>query len=314
MRNRLVVAGGALMAGLLLCAGAEAQSMGTARGKVTDDKGQPLPDTVVSLDYLGGMTQKYETKTNKKGEYTQMARPGNYKITFSKDGYQGTFVETRIGLGDPTYLPDVKLASRVAAQAAAQDKTVAVLQEAFKKATELSQAGKTDEAIAAYNQVLATNPNIPEAHYNIGFLESQRKSWAAAEAAFLKAIEIKPGYPEAFNALSRVYQDSGQPAKAMELMTKAVAANPGDAKVQFNMGIFYLNSGKNEEAQAAFQKAAELDPSNAEVHYHLGTLAVGQNKIQEAIAHLEKYLASNPASAQNKATAEGLLKALKPTK
>jgi hypothetical protein len=50
------------------------------------------------------------------------------------------------------------------------------------------------------------------------------------------------------------------------------------------------------------------------VHYHLGTLLVGQNKLPEAIAKLEKYLTMNPQNAQNKATAEGLLQALKPRK
>ena len=38
---------------------------------------------------------------------------------------------------------------------------------------------------------------------------------------------------------------------------------------------------------------------------------VGQGKIPEAIAHLEKYLSMNPTDAQNAATAQGLLKAMK---
>ena len=41
---------------------------------------------------------------------------------------------------------------------------------------------------------------------------------------------------------------------------------------------------------------------------------MGQNKIPEAIANLEKYLSMNPTNAQNAATAQGLLAALKPKK
>ena len=41
---------------------------------------------------------------------------------------------------------------------------------------------------------------------------------------------------------------------------------------------------------------------------------MGQNKIPEAIANLEKYLSMNPTNAQNTATAQGLLAALKPKK
>jgi tetratricopeptide (TPR) repeat protein len=318
MMKRVYVAAG-LVAGLLLPAPAGwAQSTGAVRGRVVDEKGQGLPDAVVSLDYQGGVTRKFDTKTNKKGEFTQVGLvPGGYRITANKEGYQGTYVDTRISLGEPMQLPELKLTSKAAAQAAAGadvDKANAALRETFAKANALSAEGKSDEAIAAYNEVLAKNPQIAEAHYNIGYLLGQKKDWAGAETAYKKALEVRPGYAEAMSALARVYQDSGQPAKAAELLAKAAADNPNDAKVQFNLGVFYLNSGRAEEAAAAFTKAKEIDPANAEVYYYLGTLAVGQNKIPEAIASLEKYLSMNPTNTQNVATAQGLLQALKPKK
>ena len=95
-------------------------------------------------------------------------------------------------------------------------------------------------------------------------------------------------------------------------MAKAAAANPADAKVQFNMGVFHLNAGQRRRGDGRLHEGHELDPANAEAYYHLGTLAVGQNKIPDAVAHLEKYLSMNPTNAQNVATAQGLLEALKP--
>jgi tetratricopeptide (TPR) repeat protein len=109
-----------------------------------------------------------------------------------------------------------------------------------------------------------------------------------------------------------VYQESGQADKAMALVEKAAGENPQDAKAQYNRGIFLLNATKNEEAIAAFEAALKADPALAEPYYHLGTLMVGQNKIPEAVQNLEKYLSLNPTNAQNVATAQGLLKALKP--
>jgi tetratricopeptide (TPR) repeat protein len=319
MMKRVYVAAALVAAGLLLTADAGwAQSTGAVRGRVVDEKGQALPEAVVSLDFQGGVTRKFDTKTNKKGEFTQVGLvPGGYRITANKEGYVGTYLDTRVGLGEPMQLPDLKLTTKAAAQAAAggeAEKANAALRELFSKANQLSTEGKSDEAIAAYNEVLAKNPQVAEAHYNIGFLQAKKKDWPAAEAAYLKALEIRPGYGEAISALARVYQDSGQAAKATELLTKAATDNPKDGKVQFNLGVFYLNSGKAEEASAAFQKAAEADPGNAEVYYYLGTLAVGQNKIPEAITNLEKYLSMNPTNAQNTATAQGLLAALKPKK
>ena len=311
--KRLLITGGLLLGFALAGSEARAQT-GTARGKIMDDKGQPLADAVVTIDYQGGVTRKYETKTNKKGEYTQVGiYPGVYKVTVNKEGYQGGVLDARISLGEPTYLPDMKLVTRSAAQAAAgggDSKAREELTAGFKNATALTQAGKFDEALAAYNELLAKNPSIPEIQYNLGYIYRQKKDWPAAEAAYKKALELRPGYSEANAGLLGIDQESGQADKAAALGAAAAT----DPKVQFGIAVAALNAGKSEEARAAFQKVAAADPGNVEVNYYLGTLEVGQNKIPEAIAHLEKYLSLNPTNAQNVATAKGLLQALKPAK
>lgn len=310
--KRFLLTAGLLAALAFLGAPASAQT-GTARGKVVDDKGQPVPDAAILLEYQGGVTRKLDTKTNKKGEFTQVGvYPGVYRITASKDGYQSAFIEYKISLGDASYLPDIKLLPKSAAgvPGATRDELGA----AFKKATELTAAGQWDAAEAAFREILVKTPSIPEVHYNLGYVATQKKDWASAEAAYLKAIELRPNYGDAYVALATVYQDHGNAAKAMEIMTKAAEAAGDDAKVHFNLGVFYLNSGKSAEAEVSFRKAVELDPSNPEPYFHLGTLEVGQNKVPEAIASLEKYLSMNPQNPQNLATAQGLLGYLKPKK
>jgi tetratricopeptide (TPR) repeat protein len=310
--KRTLLAGGLCAAALLFGAEAFAQT-GTARGKVLDEKKQPVPEAVITLEFQGGVTRKMETKTNKKGEFTQVGMyPGGYRITASKDGYAPAVIDHRIGMGEPTYLPDITMMSKAAAQAASGDKSREELSANFKKAIDLTQAGQYDQAEAAYKEILVKNPSVAEVHYNLGYIYTQKKDWPAAEAAYLKAIEIRPAYGEAYTALSRVYSQSGQPAKATEILTKAAAENKGDPKVQFGVAVDLLNAGKADEAAAAFQKVLEIDPNYADAYYHMGTVAVGQNKIPEAISHLEKYLSMNPSNAQNVATAQGLLQALKP--
>jgi tetratricopeptide (TPR) repeat protein len=314
--KRILMAGGLLLPLVLLGTPARAQT-GAARGRVSNEQGQPIVEAKVDIEFTGGLTRKYETKTNKKGEFIQVGMPpGPYKITVSKEGYQGSFTELRISLGDPTEVPEFKLKTLSAAQKAAvassggQDEVGA----AFKKAVELARAGQFDQAEAAYKELLTKDPTIPEVHYNLALLYRQKKDVPSAEAEFQKAIELRPGYTAAYIELSSTYQNSGQMAKAVELMTKLAADNPGDAKLQFGLGEAAFNSGKYDEAGTAFRKAAELDPSRPEVYYYLGTLAVTQNKVAEAVANLEKFLSLNPQNEQFVATAKGLLGALKPSK
>lgn len=308
--KRALIAAGLLLGIGLLAPPAQAQT-GTARGKVLDAKGQPIQDAKVTIEFQGGITRKFEVKTNKKGEYMQVGmQPGPYRFTAAKEGYQPGIIEFRVSLGDPTEIPEFKLMS--AAEVAQQPGSAqAELRSSFQKAVELQSAGKLDEAEAAYKAILETAADVPEVYQNLGGVYALKKDFPAAEAALLKALELRPDSADISTQLAKLYHENGQPEKAMEIMARSAGSNPADAKAQFNQGIFLLNAGKNEEAIAAFEAAAKADPSMAEAYFRLGALMVGQGKIPEAIGHLEKYLSLNPTDAQNVATAQGLLKALK---
>jgi len=311
--KRLTITLGFLLALGGLAATAQAQT-GTARGKVLDQDGKPLEGAKIQLEYMGGRTQNYETESNKKGEFIQVGLyPGPYKITATKDGYQGSMIEMRINLGDPTMVPDFQLISAKAAAAAAGPSKEDIKAD-FEKASKLTQQGQLDEAEKLYRSILEKAPSVPEVHYNLGYIYSQRKDFTNAEAEFQKALELRPEYSDAVVALARAYQDAGDAAKAQQIIDKAAAENPNDGKLLFNLAIFHVNAGQQQEAMEDLLKAEAADPSNPEIQYYLGTILVGQNKVAEAVARLEKYLSMSPDNPQNVATAQALIQALKPKK
>jgi tetratricopeptide (TPR) repeat protein len=313
MKRACLTAGLALLVALVSVE-ARAQT-GILRGRVLDDQGKPIEDAKLEMDYQGGVNRKNETRTNKKGEYTQVGLPGgNYKVTASKEGYQPGVLELRVSIGEPTIPPDFKLVLLSRAPKGAPGGGPDLLATGFNETLALVKAAKYDEAEAKARDLLVKNPTVPELQRVLGYVLAQKKDWSGAEAAYKAALEMRPDYSEATMGLVDVYRNSGRQADAEQLLSKAAAASPQDAKVQFQIGLAAFNSGKSPEAIAAFEKALELDPTNVEAHYFLGSLMVGQNKIPEAVGHLEKYLASNPPAGQNRATAEGLLAALKPKK
>jgi tetratricopeptide (TPR) repeat protein len=313
--KRLLVAGAFLLGLSALALPAHAQT-GTARGKVLDEKGQPIEGAKVLIEFQGGITRKADTTTNKKGEYTRVGLPpGQYKITASKDGYAPQFVETRVNLGDATEIPELRLAAAGKGGAAGADATNKEMQASFDKALKAADAGQFDEAEAAYKDVLAKNPARPEVVWNqLGLLYTKKKDVAAAEGAFRKAIEAKADFADAYTGLAATLLATGQGPKAIETLGKAATDFPQDGKIQFANGWALFAAGQAAEAEAAFKKAEALDATNPEIQYFLGSIAVGQNKIPDAVAHLEKYVSMNPTNPQNLATAQGLLAALKPKK
>ncbi len=314
--KRFIVGAGLLVA-LAFCATDAAAQTGAVRGKIVDDKGQPMVDVKIAIQFQGGLSRTFETKTNKRGEFTQVGLAiGDYKITATQTGYQGAFVTLRVGLGEPVQVPEMKLVPAAVAQAAAGGGAPSQAQVSadFKAAYELMQQGKLDEAEAAYKALLAKTPNIAEAYYNLGFIAGKRKDFAGAEAAYLKAAELKSGYGDAIVALAETYQASGQADKAAATIAKAAEDFASDAAVLYDLGVFNFNSGRSPEAAELFKKVADADASNTEVHYYLGSLSIGQNDVAAAQSHFEKYLAGAPTNAQFKATAEGLLNYLKTKK
>jgi len=301
-----------LLTGLGLVVPQARAQTGTARGKVMDTQGQPIADAKVLIEFQGGITRKFEVKTKKKGDFMQVGmQPGLYRFTVSKEGFQSSFADHRIALGDPTQVPEFRLNTTAQAVQQAGGAEAATLRTNFQKAVELQAAGRLDEAEAAYKAISEASPDIPEVYQNLGSLYLVKKDYAAAETAFQKGLELRPDSTDLSALLARVYQESGQPEKAMALIEKSAGDNPQDAKAQFNRGIFLLNANKSEEAIAAFEAAIKADPEMPDAHYHLATQLVGQGKIADSIAHLEKYLSLAPPDAQNVGTAQGLLKALK---
>jgi len=309
---RRLFTGAALLVGLALFAAAPASAVvSQVRGKVIGPDGEGVPDAVVVLEYLGGVPRKFELKTNKKGEYLQVGlESGPYRITATKEGFRGASLDIRASLGDVTEVPDLQL---MTAEALAEQPGTAEaeLRSKFQAASDALSAGKLDEAEAGFNALAEEYPDIPEIYQNLGLVYGRQQKWAEAEASLLKARELKPGDSQIATALAGVYQESGQKDKALALMAETASANPTDARAQYNKGIFLLNSNQTEEALAAFEAALAADPGMTEAHFRAGTLLVGMGKVPEAIEHLEAYLAANPSNAENVATAQGLIQALK---
>ncbi len=291
-------------AALLISASMASAQTGGVRGKILDDTGKPLEAVAVKMEFQGGMNLSFDTKTNKKGEFMQIGlRPGNWKFTFTKEGFQVFAAPMKISLGEATVLPDTKLMPGKAA-AGAED-----IQKTFAEAVAKLQAQDFDGAIAAFDAMILKNPSLAEAHYNKGFAQYQKKDYAAAEASLKQALEVRADYSDARVLLSNIYSAQGMKDKAIEVMSTGASTN--DPKQLFNLGLALLNSGKNEEAFAAFQKVEAAEPGNAEAQYYLATGALSAGRTEECLTRLEKYLALGPKNDQNKATAEGLLAALK---
>jgi len=292
------------MALLALAAPAAAQT-GGVRGKVVDESGKPVQDAVIVLDNPDGLPGA-NLKTDAKGEFFRIGmRPGDYSVKATKGNLSASLRSVHIGIGDPTVVETLTIRAGGAALGAGGDvdkaalaKKQAELQNTFKEARAFMDAGKFDEAIAAYTKVTDQVQKCAQCFVALGDAYSKKGDLAGAEASYKKAIEAEPTSPEGYAAASTFYntqrkfeEASQMSAKAMEL---SAAKGTSDPLAVYNQGIILWNQNKYAEAQAQFQKAVELDPKMADAHYWYGMSLLNAGKLPESGKEMQEYLKLAP--------------------
>jgi tetratricopeptide (TPR) repeat protein len=317
---RVWLTASAFVLGLAAFAAVGFAQTGRIKGKVVDVNNKPVEGATVTMESKE-MNRKFQTKTDKRGEYTHFLAPGPYTITVTKDNLTAT-QDARVSLGESevnfTLRPGggggpVSDADRKKAEA-----EMAAVKSAFEAGVTLSNEGKYDEAIAKFNEVLAKVKACVECQNNIAVVYMRKKDYDAAEAAYKKSIEMNPNSGEAYLGLANVYnaqekfdQAAEASAMAQKLMGTAGGAGGGaSAGAVFNQGVIAWNAGKIPEAQKLFEQAISIDPKLADAQYWLGMANVNQGKLPEAAKYFEEYLKLD-AKGQYAEQAKSMLAAIK---
>ncbi len=100
--NRWTVVAAAIFA--LTAADAFAQ-LGSIRGKIVDEDGNPIGGVECSIEVSGGGGRRTNAKTKGNGQFTKGGmRPGTYTVVCDKEGYRKLLLETRVSAFDQSNL------------------------------------------------------------------------------------------------------------------------------------------------------------------------------------------------------------------
>lgn len=301
-----------MLVAVALAAPAFAQN-GMVKGTVRDEKGATIDGAKVTINQVGGTGRKFETKTDRKGEFIQIGLPsGAYAVSAEKEKLASVPANVNVSAGKPAEVALVVSAAAGANTKASQE-AAAALKKLFEEGVAASNAGNHQEAIGKFQQGAQANPQCADCYNNIGFSYMQMKDYPKAEEAYKKATEIRPNDAAAYNGLANVYNAQKKFTEAQEASAKATqlaggAGGGGNADALFNQGVILFNGGKSAEAKPIFEQAIAANPNHAEAHYMLGMTAAGSD-LKAARAAFEKYLQLAP-SGPNAAMAKQFLDAL----
>jgi len=301
-----------VLAAVALAVPAFAQN-GMVKGTVRDEKGQPVDGAKIAIAQQGGTGRKFETKSDKKGEFIQIGLPsGTYAVTAEKDKLAAPPSTVGVSAGKPAEVALVVSAAGGANTKASQEAATA-LKKIFEEGVAASTAGKHEDAIQKFQQGLALSSNCADCYNNIGYSYSQLKQYDKAEEAYKKATELRPTDAAAFNGLANVYNaqrksDLAAQASAKATELSSAGGGGGNADALFNQGVILFNGGKSAEAKPLFEQVVKSNPEHAEAHYMLGMTLAGENP-SAARSEFETYLKLSPTG-PNAAMAKQFVDAL----
>jgi len=304
--RRLLMLVLAVLVAAIIASPAFAQTTGMVKGRVLDEKGQPIEGAKITIESKDpGVNRTFTVTSNKKGEFAQIGMPpGQYKVTAEKEKLGAQSFDLRVRLGDPTEVKFLLAPGMTVASKEQQQKAAAV-QAAFDAGVTASRANDYDTAIAKFQEAIGLLPNCFDCYYNIGQANTQKKDYAKAEEAFKKAIELKADYADAYNGLATIYNaqkkfDEAAAASQKAIEVGAAAAGPGGAagggnvNALYNQGVIAWNAGKAEDAKLRFEEVLKADPNHAASHFQLGMCLVNLGKLPEASAEFDTYLKLAP--------------------
>ncbi len=160
--------------------------------------------------------------------------------------------------------------------------------------------GKLPEAISRLEALTAKDPKNTAALLTSAMLYEQMKDFDKARAAYEKLLATNPDFVSALNNLAYLYATHfNQPDKALELANKARQLKPEDASVADTLGWVSYKKGDYPRALALLQQSAAKLSDNAEVQYHFGMANYMMGQVDAAKKALERA-ANAPADFPDK--------------
>jgi tetratricopeptide (TPR) repeat protein len=286
-----------------------AQASGSVKGVCKDVEGKPIAGAVVQFDNTD-TGQKYNLKTNGKGEYFSLGlTPGKYKVTLYKtpddqkaakelyhvNGFQVQLDENNLDLdlqkeqqnaakGQGLTPEQVKQMQEAQAKQQKEVTTVKSLNEKLNAAKTAADAGDFDTAIAALTEANQVDPSRDLVWFKLGDYyrlsaakqtdpAEKQKRYGSAVESYQKAIELKKA----------VANDKDPNAAS----TVAAYYN--------NLAEAYAKSNKVDDAVKTYELAAQADPTHAAQYYfNTGAVLTNAGKVDDALGAFDKVIATDP--------------------
>ncbi len=190
------------------------------------------------------------------------------------------------GSGDAAQSSKIDPKDRIAVANTLRNAVVAVEDGAFQK------------AIPLLERVIASEPDIPIAHLQLGVAYARQRQYARATPRLKRAVELQPENMFAHYELAVGLYETGDLKRAAAEFEIVAARMPRWSDARYSLGSVYARIDRVPDAVNELRSAIDLEPRHFRANLLLGRILTLQNQTAAAIPLLRTATDVDPGSAE----------------
>ncbi len=152
-----------------------------------------------------------------------------------------------------------------------------------------------NQAVATASTAEQIDPSIPEVHWVLGYVDTQKRNLEAARTRLQKALDLDRSYADAYALLGGIETYRGQPGLSIAQLRQAMRLKPSAGYLYYLLlGRAYFFLGQDEQALINLREALSRNPDNLEARIYLAATAVATGDLDTARWEAEEIRVMNP--------------------
>jgi predicted Zn-dependent protease len=147
---------------------------------------------------------------------------------------------------------------------------VAPPSESLRRARDLVIAGKPEQAVLIYQDLVRTFPNNPDLRVDLCVAQYKARRFRDSAEQAKAALKLRPDLPAANLFLGASYLQLGEFAAAIPPLQNVLEQQPTERNAILALAEALLGARRYGQAAEQFQKLSEIVPDNPKVWYGLG--------------------------------------------
>ncbi len=164
----------------------------------------------------------------------------------------------------------------------------------FKRAVELHQQGRLQEAQVIYERILKTNPNHFDVLHLLGLVAARLENYQRAADLIAKAISINPNNATLYYNRGLALHNLKQFDVALVSYDHAIRIQPDNHDAYCNRGNVLRELKQLDASIASYDHAIRIEPNDAKLHYNRGLTLEGLKQLDGAVASYDHAIRIRP--------------------